>query len=176
MIGNIFFHTTLTPTPKPQIPPTLLMLLDTRPKEDKKQRQSLFCPSLSSLFSLYQLTTRTFHPLWTSSDVISRRGKKWHGMAEKGFWTAPNAVKFRISLLWLRCVMMHLSNLNLSAQLQGAAKFVVSFCYFLRQCKVWRQRENLRPARCRVICQFQLKFSLYKHFPILCLVSSKQSY
>lgn len=63
IIGNTFFHTTLMPTPKPQIPPTLLMLLDTRPKEDKKQRQFLFCPFVSSHFSLYQLTTRTFHPL-----------------------------------------------------------------------------------------------------------------
>lgn len=152
------------------------MLLDTRPKEDKKQRQSLFCPFVPSHFSLYQLTTRTFHPLWTrSSDVISRKKWKevtWHGW--KGFLYSTSAVKFRISLLWLRCVMMHLPNLNLSTQLQGAAKFVTSFCYFLRLQGLetaWEPQTGALQGDLPI----SAPISLYKHFPISCLVSSKQS-
>lgn len=54
---------------------------------------------------------------------------------------------------------MHLSNLNLSAQLQGGAKFVVRFFFpFLLFFKTVQGLENLRPGCCRVICQFQLKF------------------
>lgn len=65
---------------------------------------------------------------------LERSDKVWL----KGFLYITSAAKFRISLLWLlRCVMMHLSNLNLSAQLQGGVKFVVRFffslfCYFFK--------------------------------------------
>lgn len=66
----------------------------------------------------------------------------------KGFLYITSAVKFRISLLWLRCVMMHLSNLNLTAQLQGAAKFVVRYfvCLFVSFLLFFKTVQGLETA------------------------------